>query len=169
MCEGRGAGASKIVMGERKLQYIAHLMETDDSVDAPADSIKWAKNLFRTRVGQPSLLKRIVAVLTADLAGGRPAFGERSASAAAPRQMLFTAGEYAIDLRITGSKKKFDIRGQVLGKELGDATVGLEGTGFRSSLGENGEFKLSGIPGGKYSLVIKAVDLELVAEHIEQM
>lgn len=141
-------------------------METDDSVDAPADSIKWAKNLLRAPVEQPSLVRRIVAVLTADLAGGRPAFGERSGSAQA-RQMLFTAGEYAIDLRVAGNMKKFEIEGQILGKEVGGGFVRLEGTKFEAALGKNGEFKLAGVSGGNYDLIVTVGEIELVAQNIE--
>ena len=153
---------------ETKLQKILELMAADDSTDAPADSVKWAKNLFRTRsVESPSLIKRIVAVLTADLAGGRPAFGERSASAAKARQMLFTAGDYAIDVRVTEAKKKFEIRGQVLGKDVTGGTVRLEGSDLSGQLGKGGEFRMTGVPSGKYDLVITLSDAELVAENIE--
>ena len=142
-------------------------MESDDSVDAPADSLKWAKNLFRARMPEASLIKRIVAVLTAELAGSRPAFGERSASAAKARQMLFTAGDHAIDLRVTANKKNFDIRGQILGAGLGEGKVSLEGTKYEASLSADGDFRLDGIPAGVYDLVIRTASLELVAEKIE--
>jgi hypothetical protein len=151
---------------ERKLKQIVDLMASDDSVDAPADSVRWVKNLFLTRAGRPSIVKRIVAVLTADLAGGRPALGERSASAAAARQLFFVAGEQAIDLRISKSGKWFEIRGQLLGQNVGGEVV-LEGTEFAGAIGTEGGFALSRIPAGRYDLVVKGSDAELVAENIE--
>jgi hypothetical protein len=151
---------------ERKLKQIVDLMASDDSVDAPADSVKWVKNLFRTVAERPSIVKRIVAVLTADLAGGRPAFGERSTSAAGARQMLFTAGEQAIDLRISETGNGYEIRGQVLGHEI-DGEVALEGTAYTGVIGADGGFVLSRVPAGRYDLVVKGPDAELVAENIE--
>ncbi|HSI88970.1 MAG TPA: hypothetical protein VK918_07925, partial [Pyrinomonadaceae bacterium] len=80
------------------IKKIAELMERDGSVDAPQDSIKWAKNIFRSRMPStaPSALRRIVALLHVDLLPGRQAFGERSAGATKARQMLFQAEDAAV-------------------------------------------------------------------------
>jgi hypothetical protein len=64
---------------ERKLDHIISRMQSDTSVDAPADLIKFARNVFVQRSFEkaPSMLERIVAVLRMDLAPNRVAIGER--------------------------------------------------------------------------------------------
>ncbi len=73
------------------------------------DSVKWAKNIFRTRAAEPkrSFAQKVLGVLQMDLSPDKPAYGERSASAGQVRQMLFGAGENSIDLRITKNRKRF--------------------------------------------------------------
>lgn len=150
---------------EEKLDLIIRRMQTDDSVDAPAELQKYAKDLFRARlVEAPGLLKRIVAVLTADLTAGRPAFGERSASASAARQMLFTADDNALDLRITETGDERSLRGQVLGEGFDNARVTVESNGatFEGSTDDDGEFEIDGVPAGHASLAISNWDTEIV-------
>ena len=107
------------------INKIIHLMQTDDSADAPADSVKWAKNIFRTRAAEPkkSLVQKVLAVLQMDLSGAQPAFGERSASASQTRQMLFQAGDNSIDLRISKSEKGLLVQGQILGEGFAGASA----------------------------------------------
>src|ERR1044072_3629671 len=84
------------------------VMRADNSADAPADSIKWAKNLFRTRMTAPrqTVAQKILAVLQMDLSQMSPAFGERSASSAVgAAQMLFQAGENSVDRRGSAAAK----------------------------------------------------------------
>jgi len=90
------------LMSERKIEKIINLMQTDDSADAPTDSVRWAKNLFAARAVMPkkSIVQKVLAVLQINLSPNKAAFGERSASATQARQMLFQAGENALDLRI---------------------------------------------------------------------
>src|SRR5690606_32795815 len=125
----RASGPGKKMNPEKNIKLITDLMERDDSVDAPADSIKWAKNMFRARVParSASVVERVIAVLTADLSGGTPVFGERSAGSAAARQMLFEAGQAAVDLRITSKGRMANIRGQVIGSGFENAVAVLSG------------------------------------------
>jgi hypothetical protein len=97
------------------MDHILQRMASDRSVDAPADSIKYARDLFRMRASQlqPTILERVFAVLSLDLAPNRAAFGERSTSAAHVRQMLFESGDNAIDIRVTGEDSRFEIKGQI--------------------------------------------------------
>lgn len=145
-------------------------MLADRSGDAPADSIKWAKNLYRTRMAQQpaSFIKRIMAVVTADLAPGRPAFGERSGAAGQSRQMLFEAGDNAVDLRITASKGVFDVQGQVLGDGYGNAVIELaaENTKFTATADSMAAFSISGVSAGDYTLTIKRRATEIVIERV---
>lgn len=153
---------------QENIERIIRLMQTDKSVDAPQDAVKWAKNIFRARAAEPkrSLVQKIVAVLQIDLAPGKAAFGERSASSAAERQMLFKAGENAVDLRVKKDEKGlFDVRGQILGEGFANCLVKL---GEKETKADDlSEFKLEKISAGSYELVFKAGENEIVIENLE--
>ena len=148
---------------EKKLQNIIDLMQRDDSVDAPPDSIRWASNLFRTRSRKPSLIKRIAAVLQMEIAPNRPAFGERSASTSQIRQLLFKADDNAIDLRIEPAKKGFTVHGQVLGDGFTDATIVLSDDvhTFEGRATATSEFRFENVPAGRYELLIRGESVEI--------
>ena len=154
---------------ERKLDHIIGRMQADTSVDAPADLIKFAKNAFvqRSVSAAPSMLERIVAVLKLDLAPNRAAFGERSAGGSAARQMLFDAGESAIDLRVTANKDTFDIRGQHIG-DLSAEAARLESANdhFTSQNDELKGFEFKNVPAGNYRLTISFATTEIVIDEI---
>lgn len=155
---------------EQKLEHIISRMKADTSIDAPPDSLKYVSDLFRTRSAapKPTLVGRIVAALTMDLMPDRAAFGERSAAGGQARQMLFDAGEFAIDLRVSGSASGFDVRGQILG-EYGAGRVTLSGGGHSSEtdLDAEGGFKFDAVAAGTYSIVIAGEGGELAVENIE--
>ena len=144
-------------------------MLADRTPDAPADAIKWAKDHFRTRVvEQPAgLLQRIKAAVTVNIAPGELAFGERSGSSAQARQMLFEAGENAIDLRITALDGKFDIRGQILGAGFENAEIQLSGdTNHTAKADDMATFTFSGIAAGDYTLAVSGTTTEIVIEEL---
>ena len=155
---------------EKKIEEIVRLMQRDDSTDAPQDSIKWARNLFRGRIveSKPSFVRRVIAVLQMDLSPEKPAFGERSASAAGARQMLFDAGENAIDLRIKKTEKGLSVHGQILGDGFEGSGISLEkaDVSFETSADELSEFRIESIPIGLYSLRIKTDETEIVVEEM---
>jgi len=150
---------------EKNLQNIIELMQRDDSVDAPLDSVQWARNLFRTRAAgsRPSLVKKLAAVFQLEIAPSKPAFGERSASPSTVRQILYTAGDNAIDVRIEKVKKAFTVRGQILGGDFADSTVRIssEKNSYEIMVDEAGEFRLENIPAGTYEITIYNADLEI--------
>ena len=151
-------------------EHIVRRMTDDKALDAPADAIKYAKNLYRMRVAQPdaSIIRRVLAVIKMDLAPNRAAFGERSAAGGQARQILIESGNNAVDIRITVSGKKFEIRGQVLGGgfENGEVViVGSEKT-YRANLGLLSEFDLSNVLAGEYSLAIRNETAEIFVEQI---
>ncbi|HUR99927.1 MAG TPA: carboxypeptidase-like regulatory domain-containing protein [Pyrinomonadaceae bacterium] len=156
---------------EKNLQNIIELMRRDESVDAPSDSVRWASNLFRTRApeSKPSLVKKLAAVFQMEIAPNKPAFGERSASAAAVRQILYTAGDNAIDIRIEKAKRAFNLRGQVLGEGLTKAVVSIVGSdnSYEIDINETGEFRLDGMPAGSYEITIRSVELEITLKAFE--
>jgi len=140
-------------------------METDRSIDAPQDAIRWSKNLFRTRAPKRSVVQKILAALQMDLSPGKAAFGERSAGSGQGRQMLFSAGENSIDLRIIKTEKGFDLRGQILGEGFPNCAIKLGK--FKTGANELSEFSFSEIPGGVYNLTVRTSETEIVIENLE--
>ena len=155
---------------EQKIKHIIQRMLADKSVDAPADVIKYAKNLYRAQAVEPkpSIVRRVLAVMRVDLAPNRAAFGERSATAGQARQMLFDSGENAVDLRITAVKNGFDIRGQILGDgfENGEIEISSDKTSIRSKIDKMSGFIASAVPAGTYNFTIKGKNAEIVIEQI---
>lgn len=151
----------------QKTNRIINLMQRDNSVDAPADAIRWSKNIFRSRVVEPkkSLVERIFAVLQMDLSPNRAAFGERSASASQARQVFFKAGENALDIRISENALDFNLNGQILGEGYADCVVKFGA--FETTANERGEFKLTNIPSGIYNLSVRIGEKEIVVEDLE--
>ena len=145
-------------------------MQTDASADAPADALKFVKNIFRTRAAEPkpSILRRFVAALQIDLASGEAAFGERSAGSAEARQMLFDAGDNAVDLRVKHAADGFEIAGQVLGDGFENADVELKGIEINgvAKTTEMSMFKFAGLPAGDYKLTIRSSEAEIVIEKV---
>lgn len=142
-------------------------MQTDRSEDAPQDAVKWAKNIFRAPAveSKRSFAQKVLAVLQMDLSPDKAAFGERSASAAEARQMLFGAGENSIDLRITKTEKDLlTIRGQILGEGFANSTVKLGE--YETEANDLSEFKFTEIPAGNYDLIFQTDDAEIVIEDL---
>ncbi len=147
-------------------------MQQDDSVDAPADSLRWAGNLFRTRVVEPkaSFVRKLVsAVFQMEISQSQPAFGERSASTPAARQMLYRADDHAVDIRIERSKKGFTVRGQVLGDGFANAKTQLfdDDHSFDADANETSEFRFESVPGGRYELTIQSPEVEITLKSID--
>jgi len=156
---------------EDLIKKIVHLMETDDSADAPADAVRWSKNLFRARAAEPkrSLVERVLGVLQLDLAPNKAVFGERSSSASETRQLLFAAGEYRIDLRVAGAGRGFKVSGQVLGAGFDGAEVKFFGAerSFTAKSNELSEFLFEKIAKGIYTLSLTTKEKEIVIENID--
>lgn len=152
---------------EEFIEKIVALMKADESTDAPADSVKWAKNLFFARAAasapRKSLLKRVIAVLQTNLSPHETAFGERSAGSHAARQMLFEAGDTSVDLRVTEDKKDvFNLRGQILGENFENSIIEIGE--FETRTNELGEFALHAVPRGVYQMTISNDETEIVID-----
>lgn len=145
-------------------------MEADKSVDAPADAILYAKNLFRVRAAEPkpSLLRRVIAIIQADLVPGTAAFGERSGGEGQARQMLFDSGENAVDLRIQKDGSRFTIRGQILGDgfENGTAEIASANSTVTANIDDLGEFRFEGVAAGDYSMTVRGVSDEIIIDSL---
>jgi len=147
------------------------LMRQDDSVDAPADSLRWASNLFRTRAAEPktSIVKKLAAVFQIEIAPEKPAFGERSGVASSVRQILYRAEDNAVDLRIERTKKGFTVRGQILGEGFGNAKLHLadDGADFYATANETSEFEFNNVPAGRYELTLQGKHVEITLKAID--
>lgn len=164
--KGNGPNGRMKRTSEQRLEHIIRRMQADNAVDAPARLMQFAKGLYRTRIVEPapSLVRRIAAVLSVDLAPGRAAFGERSATGSQARQMLYEAGDNAIDLRIVAAGKGFDVRGQILGDgfEGGSVAIGE----MKVQIDENGGFAFSSLSAGEHSLTARGGEQEIFIEKI---
>ena len=95
-----------------RLQQLIVMMRSDSSTDAPRDVLTAALNIFSHEKHWP--LRRIVALLTFDSRDATPAFGMRSLFATS-RQMLYSAEETDLDLRVTRLNDEYVLAGQVIG------------------------------------------------------
>jgi len=154
---------------EKNIEIIKSLMERDDSVDAPEGSVRWAKNLFRTRAKEPGTVRKILAALQIDMKAGKPIAGERSAGMTEARQLLFQAGDHAVDVRITRSAKRFLIRGQILGEGVAGCSVTFfsDRVVHETRSDEFGGFQIENVEPGAYRLSVGLADAEIFIENLE--
>jgi hypothetical protein len=140
--------------------------------DAPEHVIQRALNVWQPRrqaQAEPSLLQRVLAVLTFDSAGASPlAYGMRSAGGTT-RQLLFSAEGHDIDLRISPAgdppSDHWLLNGQVLGPESqGTVTLtdALGQAAGQAALNEWGEFKLPQVADGEYTVTVRLGEREIV-------
>jgi anti-sigma factor RsiW len=146
-----------------QLGHLAALMRADTSEDAPAALVADVVRMFRARRATaedaPGLLRRLVAALTFDSSSLTPAFGVRSGQAAPARQLLFSAGDLDVDLRLAPGPEGWTVSGQVLGPCRGGevALVTADGsTAASAALNELCEFTLlPPTPDGTYTLRLR--------------
>ena len=154
------AGCTACSAQAAQVGHLAALMRADASEDAPAELVASVVRMFRARragAGEPGLLRRLVAALTFDSSSLRPAFGVRSGQAAPARQMLFSAGELDVDLRLAAGGDGWTVTGQVLGA-CGGGEVELASGGetpARAALNELCEFTLPPVAEGVYTLRLR--------------
>jgi hypothetical protein len=141
-------------------------MKSDRTIDAPRDVLTAAINVFSQERRSP--LRRIVAFLIFDSRNTGPAFGVRSLSAAS-RQLLYSAEETDLDLRITVQNDECILAGQVIGEGCVGAQVEISGVAGSSTttLNEVCEFTLPPIPVGNYSLTVRMLDREIQIPELE--
>jgi anti-sigma factor RsiW len=151
-----------------QLARLTSLMRTDASEDAPRDVLMDAVGLFgprrAARAESPGLLRRVVAALTFDSSSRTPAFGVRSGLASPARQLLFSAGDLDIDLRLAAGGGGWTVSGQVLGPCAGGEVEVEGGTGAgvaRATLNDLCEFTLPPVPEGVYTLRLRVDEVEV--------
>ncbi len=157
-----------------QLERTIALMRTDDTPDAPESVVTNTIKMFRARFPKyeaPSQWRRVMAALSFDSAQLAPAFGLRSGQAAEAQQLLFSAGERDIDLRVAAGTDGWTISGQVLGEcEGGQVEIEtIEGatTRARAELNELCEFALPPVPAGSYKLCLRFGDVEVEVPELQ--
>jgi hypothetical protein len=162
---------SRCTAQTEKLEGVINLMRTDKAEDAPRDLVAHTINLWRTRAAvpkEPSLIQRIVAVLSFDSLQTSPAFAVRSGHAAA-RQLFYSAEGCDLDLRITQSGEMWNVAGQVFGKECAGGHVEIESASSvaKADLNDQCEFALAALPSGGYQLRLCLTDIEVEIPQLE--
>jgi anti-sigma factor RsiW len=145
-----------------QLGEVTGLMRHDAMEDAPRYARAAVTALFRAqRRPANSPLRRVLAALKFDSLQMTPALGVRS-TAAAERQMLFTADDNELHLQIAPVAESWQVSGQVLGPCAG-GTVELRGAGetVSETLNELCEFTLTGLAAGVYALALRLGDVDL--------
>jgi hypothetical protein len=150
---------------------VLELMRSDTATDAPRDVLAHAVNIFRGRdqSSEPSLLRRIVAALSFDSSMNMtPAFGVRSGQATS-RQLLYSAEQSDIDLRISSQDDQWIVAGQLLGRDCVGGRVEIEGESGLAvvALNELCEFRLPPLPPGSYTLRLLFPDAEVEIPRLE--
>ena len=147
-----------------QLERLTSLMRADVSEDAPRGVLMNAVGLFRARRAErsPGLLRRVVAALTFDSSTLTPAFGVRSGQAAPARQLLFSAGDFDVDLRLASGGEGWTVSGQVLGPcGGGEVEVAAGPRRERAVLNDLCEFTLPPVPEGVYTLRLRVGGVEV--------
>ena len=149
----------------RRFQQLIHMMKSDNAKDAPHDVLRSALEIFLLK--QPEV-RRIVAILTFDSRNASPAFGIRSLHTAS-RQMLYSAEETDVDLRITVQNEECILAGQVIRQHCAGGVVHISGAAgsAEASLNDLCEFTLAAIPLGNYLLRIRMQDLDIEIPELE--
>lgn len=154
----------------RRIENVLEIMRTDKSKDAPPDALRYVLNLFQQGQpeAEPSLLRRLVATLTFDSLTVAPAFGIRSGQTQS-RQMLYSAEENDIDLRITLQNNQWIVAGQVLRPECIGGEVEMQGASGAAvaALNDLCEFTLPAVSPGSYLLRVKVADVVVEIPDLE--
>lgn len=152
----------------RLLEELIDLMRSDNSVAAPDHVLQRALRIARRPADPrtPALLQRLVAVLRSD-SWRTAAAGVRSRQIW-PRALLFSVGDYELDLQIAPQGSEWQLRGQLLGP-VSTGTVLLQGSerSVDVALNELGEFVLPPLPAGPYRLFVLQDDYEIIVPKLE--
>ena len=150
----------------RQLRQLILTMKSDTAKDPPRDVLLSAINVFSPPTQSP--LRRILATLTFDSRMAGPAFGMRSVGAVS-RQMLYSAQDTDVDLRIVVQNEECILAGQVIRDDCVGGVVEISGeTGSaQANLNELCEFTLPAIPVGTYALTVKMPDVEIEIPELE--
>ena len=150
----------------RRLQQVILTMKTDTAPDAPRDLLQSAINIFSPEKRSP--LRHIIAILTFDSRVAGPAYGIRSLRSSS-RQLLYSAQDTDLDLRVTVQNDECIVTGQVIRADCVNGQVEISGDAgsATASLNEVCEFTLPAIPLGNYALRINMPDVQIEIPELE--
>ena len=136
----------------------------------PEELVERAIRLFRppSSSGSPNPLQRVRAMLDFDSLYAPQPLGLRSGQPI-ERQLLFTAGELSVDLRIIPLGTLWSLAGQVLGPSTGGGQVALASaaTGAEATLNELSEFMLPPVPAGDYTLTLRVGGVQIEIDKLQ--
>jgi hypothetical protein len=151
----------------RQVQGLIRLMRDDDSVDAPPHLIQETVHMFKP-TPKPNLVERIVAVLTFD-SFATAAAGVRGSTDV--RQLIFTAREREIDIRVAPESDRWHVSGQILGKKAHGRAELIEtetnAGAAAATLNALSEFDLPSVAAGPYRLYFRLEDVEIDIPNLE--
>ncbi|MFN2452753.1 MAG: anti-sigma factor [Pyrinomonadaceae bacterium] len=158
----------------KQLNGLLNLMRADAAEDAPRDVLARALNIFTPRApvatasAKPSAVKRLLAALSFDSLQAVPAFGVRSGQTST-RQLLYSAGETDLDIRLHRQNETWIVSGQVLGAGACEGFIELRGVekSERAVLNDSCEFTLPAVPSGKYTLNLRLAETEIEVPQLE--
>lgn len=149
-----------------RLKETILLMRSDTADDVPPDVLVSALDIFQPE--RQTTLPRFVAVLTFDSRNTTRALGMRSFHTAS-RQMLFSAQDTDVDLRIAVQNEECILTGQVIRQDCPGGRITVAGTAgsAEAALNELCEFTLPALPLGTYSLIVRLHDIEIEIPELE--
>lgn len=149
-----------------RLKETILLMKSDTADDVPPDVLVSALDVFQPE--RQTTLPRFVAVLTFDSRNTTRALGMRSFHTAS-RQMLFSAQDTDVDLRIAVQNEECILTGQVIRQDCPGGRIRVAGTAgsAEAALNELCEFTLPALPLGTYSLIVRLHDIEIEIPELE--
>jgi hypothetical protein len=151
------------------LERVIGLMRTNDYEEPPARVAADISRVFDSYNRSPasSLRQHIMAVLRFDSAQLPLSVGRRSGSST-DRQLLFTTGTLELEVQITQSGSLWEISGQVLNADArGQAELHGPAGEVRATLNEVGEFLLTPVPPGQYTLILQLTTTEIEIPGLE--
>lgn len=148
---------------KQEFQALMTRLREDSSFEPPADVVQWGISLFQP-VMQPEskgTLRKIIASLVFDTYD-EPALAGVRRVGAAPRQLLFRAGDVDVDVKIESmeANDRITLVGQVLSstaKFFDNTPVKLESHGivrYRTRTNVVGEFSFDEVPKDTYHLSV---------------
>lgn len=145
-------------------------MHADTSIDAPPILISRAIRAFQQygSVRQPSIVQRLVALLRFESTPLTPAPGLRS-DAPTERQLVYTAGDYDLDLRVMPDGSNWLVSGQVFGPDVDDVQSQLSGGALQLQASFSGDeaFAFPPVPAGRYTLALVTGTAEITVDDLQ--
>jgi anti-sigma factor RsiW len=145
------------------LERLIGLMRDDKREEPPPRMIEAISGAFATH--RPAR-RRLIGTARFDSAGGLPA--GRRAGAGSERQIVFFAGDLAVDLRLTRADNEWLVSGQVIGGDRqGQVELHGQDTTIEADIIEPGEFELQPVAAGTYTLLLHMPKLEIEIPALE--